>query len=63
MGGGSSDEVVAAHLLVFSFSSWRGESGARRKVAVWDYDSTDPEDETYHEITTHLSIFTLGIDG
>ncbi|KAJ8020621.1 hypothetical protein HOLleu_40259 [Holothuria leucospilota] len=57
---------------------WRGEEGERRKVAVYDYIWKEEEDEEYdddeedkekkmkpshEEITTHVSIHTLHLDG
>ncbi|XP_071854026.1 uncharacterized protein [Apostichopus japonicus] len=52
---------------------WRGEEGERRKVAVYDYIWAEEEEEdecdesqrkpSREEVTTHVSIHTLHLDG
>ncbi|XP_064652604.1 uncharacterized protein LOC135503146 [Lineus longissimus] len=58
---------------------WRGEEGERKKVAVYDYvweedemdekiwdenvDEEPPEKEKKQEVTTHVSIHTIHLDG
>ncbi|XP_019628555.1 PREDICTED: uncharacterized protein LOC109473086 [Branchiostoma belcheri] len=63
--------------VVGKAEQWRGEEGERRKVAVYDYiwEEEQVEDTTWEEgeheaqkagrreITTHLSIHTLHLDG
>ncbi|XP_035658803.1 uncharacterized protein LOC118404007 isoform X1 [Branchiostoma floridae] len=63
--------------VVKKAEQWRGEEGERRKVAVYDYiwEEEQVEDTTWEEgereaqkagrreITTHLSIHTLHLDG
>eukprot|EP00741_Cyanophora_paradoxa_P008257 tig00001278_g7987.t1 len=42
---------------------WRGDGGARRKIAVQEYVTTDEKDKRFKEVSTHLVIATVGLDG
>lgn len=42
---------------------WTHPNGSVRKIAVCDYELTDPLDPKFKETTTHLTIFTMEIDG
>ena len=46
---------------------WRGEHGERRKVAVYDYVWEETETDggllPNKEVTTHISVHTIYLDG
>ncbi|XP_076802649.1 uncharacterized protein LOC143446753 isoform X2 [Clavelina lepadiformis] len=51
--------------IVKKAEQWRGEDGERRKVSVYDYiwDEDDLGTNTHREVTTHIAIHTLHLDG
>ncbi|XP_078490654.1 uncharacterized protein LOC100184102 [Ciona intestinalis] len=53
--------------IVKKAEQWRGEDGERRKVTVYDYiwsEEIDPmKGEKVEEVTTHIAIHTLHLDG
>ncbi|OQS06315.1 hypothetical protein THRCLA_01644 [Thraustotheca clavata] len=58
-------EVSAAEVskLCERASKWKSIRGATRKTAVCDYELRDPIDPSFVEVTTHIAIFTLELDG
>lgn len=58
-------ELSAAELqwIVSKAQRWRGPRGTHRKVAVCEYVLTDPLDEFFREVTTHLIIYHSSLDG
>ena len=58
-------EVSLAELkdVAAKTARWRGTRGRSRKIAVCDYILTDPLDEDFREVTTHIIIYEAGLDG
>lgn len=42
---------------------WKGPKGLKRRVSVCDYTLTDPFDQNFQEVTTHLAIYYQDLDG
>ncbi len=52
--------ILASHILdIFKYL----RIGASRKISVCDYTLTDPFDQNFKEVTTHLCIYTQELNG
>eukprot|EP00164_Ancoracysta_twista_P003149 GFYU01004200.1.p1 GENE.GFYU01004200.1~~GFYU01004200.1.p1 ORF type:complete len:653 (+),score=233.34 GFYU01004200.1:98-1960(+) len=49
--------------IAWKAEKWRGAKGERRKTTVTEFVMTDLEDPTFREVTTHMAIYTLGVEG
>lgn len=58
-------EVSLAELkdVAAKTARWRGTQGKTRKIAVCDYVLTDPLDDGFREVTSHIIIYEAGLDG
>ena len=61
------DDAQELDGIVKKAEQWRGEHGERRKVAVYDYvweeTEADGNLQPNKEITTHISVHTIYLDG
>ena len=60
------DFEMSVHELTFvcrKARKWQGHKGEQKKVYVSKYELTDPDRPSFRELTTHIAIYILALDG